>query len=93
MKLNAIVDLLISYNWSGSIIIEDVILDMSYKMISDAEIREKIIDEYVDVKSKNFIKLIRQIEYVNQSNSAFQKIILEEKTDVLHRKTIRKSIT
>lgn len=81
MKVNDIVNLLISYNWSGSIIIEDVILDMSYNLISDAEIREKIIDDYADAKSKSFIKLIRQIESVNQSNLAFQKIILEEKTD------------
>ena len=81
MKVNDIVNLLISYNWSGSIIIEDVILDMSYNLISDADIREKIIDNYADAKSKSFIKLVRQIESVNQSNFAFQKIILEERID------------
>jgi HJR/Mrr/RecB family endonuclease len=81
MKVNDIVNLIISYNWSGPIIIEDVILDLSYKLIKDVEIREKIIDEYADAKTKTFQKLIKQIESVNKSNISFQKIILEERID------------
>jgi HJR/Mrr/RecB family endonuclease len=81
MKANDIVNLIISYDWSGSIIIEDLILEISYKLISDAEIREKVIDDYADEKSKNFQKLIRQIESVNKSNNAFQRINLTERVD------------
>jgi hypothetical protein len=81
MKVNDIVNLIISYNWSGSIFIDEIILDMSYVLISDAEIREKVIEDYADVKSKAFQKLIKHIESVNQSNIEFQKIILEERID------------
>lgn len=81
MKVNDIVNLIISYNWSGSIIIEDIILEISYELISDVEIREKIIDDYADAKSKNFQKLIKHIESVNKSNIAFQKITIDERID------------
>ncbi|KFF24115.1 hypothetical protein [Chryseobacterium vrystaatense] len=81
MKVNEIVNLIISHDWSGPKIIEDLIVDISYRSISNAEIREKVIDEYADIKSKTFKKLIKHIESVNLSNSYFQKIILEEKID------------
>lgn len=81
MNVNDIVNLIIGYNWSDFTKVEDIVLEMSYDLITDATTREKVIDEYADSGTKTFSKLINHIKYVNDSNQLFQKLILEERID------------
>lgn len=81
MKANEIVNLINSYNWEGKILLDNLIIDISHSLIQDPNVREYIIDNYGDSKNKNFSRLIKQIESVNDFNPEFQKINIYDEVD------------
>jgi len=81
MKANEFVNLIISYNWEGKILLDNLVIDISHSLIKDLDVREFVIENYGDCRNKNFTRLIKQIESVNEFNSEFQKIIICEEID------------
>lgn len=81
MKVNDVVNLIISFSWVGANLVEDIIINMSYDLIADPNTREEVIDEYADSNTKSYRNLITHIKSVNKSNELFQKIVLVERID------------
>lgn len=92
MKANELVDLIISFSWEGKVLLDDLIINISFELITDAAIREYVIDNYADPKKRNFIKLRKEINSINDFNSGFQKILIHSEIDGVYVERIKSSV-
>ena len=74
-----ILNLVISYHWSGSVKIDDLLIKVFYDNFDEFDIDEACL-KYSDRDSSHLKRLINAIESLNEEN-LFKKIHVEEKYD------------